>query len=175
MLTISGLGATQLPYSCTASICYGIGSYDQTIRQMQNAINRYVALVPSLKAISVDGKIGSGTVAALKAIKDWMPTNAAPYVALVNASISKETAAASAGSLASLLSSYVGASPSAPPVVTQPTKPPSTSPVPSLPPNIPDLFTPPSGASNKKWYVLGALALAGVGGLAYWNYRENAK
>lgn len=173
---ISGLGATQLPYSCTASICYGIGSYHQTILQMQNAINRYVALVPSLKAIAVDGKIGAGTVTALKAIKDWMPTNAAPYVALVNASISKETAAASAASLASLLSSYVGASSSVPPVVTQPSTPSSSSsPVPSLPPNIPDLFTPPSGASNKKWYVLGALALAGVGGLAYWNYRENAR
>ncbi len=171
----SMLGAAN--YSCTGSICYGIGSYHQTLLQLQSAINRFVAIVPSLNAISVDGKIGSGTVSALKKIKDSIPDSPLK-VALINASISKETAAASAASLVSLLNAYTGTSPTAPSPVpaTLPNKPTSAGTSVSPAASMPDIFAPPaSSASNKKWYALGALAVLGVGALAYWNYNEHSK
>lgn len=173
------LGQTQLPYSCTSSICYGIGSYHDTILQLQNAINRFVALVPSLNAIAADGKIGAGTVSALKKIQDWLPNDAAAgplKLLLAQATISKEGVAGSAAGLVKSLSQYTGTSPSSKPSVPAqpPDKPTSAGTTISPAPAI-DIFRPPGeSGSNTKWLALGGVVTLAIGFLVYRNYKEHA-
>lgn len=69
------LGLTPV-YKCTSTICYGADGAgvgkgtDGLFRQLQTLINRF-ASVASFSPIGIDGKLGAGTVAALKRIGQW--------------------------------------------------------------------------------------------------------
>jgi len=176
---ISGfLGADATAYSCTSTICYGVGTVnDAAVRAFQSAINRYASKA-GFSAFVADGKIGNTTLSALKKIAAWLPTNSSAKVGVVNAAISIQTAAAAAtgGGLTSLLNSYassVGAT------STTPAPKPATPATSTLPASqVPDIWTNAaasagsSGGSNTKWYALGAAVLGAVGYLAYRNYKE---
>lgn len=176
---ISGfLGADPSAYSCSGTICYGVGSAnDAAVRAFQSAINRYAALA-GFSVFTADGKIGSTTLNALKKVANYLPSSSSAKIGAINAAISIQTAAAAAtsGSLTSLLNSFLGgAAPTVPVAKPSPAPTPSTSTLPAS--QLPDVWSNASaggggGGSNTKWYALAGIVVAGVGYLAYRNYKE---
>lgn len=177
---ISGfLGADATAYSCTSSICYGVGSAnDAAVRAFQSAVNRYAGLA-GFSVFTADGKIGSTTLSALKKVANYLPSSSAAKIGAINAAISIQTAAAAAtsGSLTSLLNAFIGGAAPTAPVAKPSTPAPTTSTLPAS--QVPDVWanaaaSAGSSGSNTKWYALGGLVMAGVAYLAYRNYKEAA-
>lgn len=62
-------------YNCTSTICYGIGdAAHKALMQLQTVVNSALKATGSSTKVTVDGKIGSGTVSALWALADRIKT-----------------------------------------------------------------------------------------------------
>lgn len=152
------------------TICYATDpKTDSLFRAIQSAVNRYAPAV-GFSPVQVDGKLGSGTVAALQKIAQSLladPMTAAVGVGLTPQVVTKETVARGAQSISTLLTNGFNilqlppvAAPTAP---TAPTTTTTTSP--ALPPPPASMM---GGGLPWKWIVGGAAAIA-VGYFAFFH------
>lgn len=57
-------------FKCLSTSCYGIGAVDLIFRDLQTQLNR-LAGVAGFTKLAVDGKLGAGTVSAVKAVYQY--------------------------------------------------------------------------------------------------------
>jgi lysozyme family protein len=80
--TTPGLGSQPMlvqgrDFNCTSTICYGIGAQNATMLTLQGYINKF-ANAAGFPPISVDGKIGAGTIAAFRKVVAFVLAKAGP-------------------------------------------------------------------------------------------------
>lgn len=151
-------------------ICYGVGSQtDSLFRSIQSLAN-YFAPVAGFSVISIDGKIGASTVAAIAAGARAMlqnPSTSAFDNNLMALAATKELLAQNAATVWSTLQSGISAMGLTP--VAAPT---SKEVIPGTAYTPPVTLAPLSGGGWKPW-AIGVGILAAAAGITYYVYTSN--
>ena len=158
-------------YACKLDICYGVGvAMDTYFRSLQSLINLF-AKAATFTPITVDGKIGAGTIAAAQRIAHYILPNSASAARganLLTLAATKEMLAQNYAQAITLLQAQVAYMNTVGMALT-PSTPPTAQGTPSsaLTPAADDkLVMPPPPPSSKLPWIIGGLAIAAalVGG-----------
>lgn len=178
MLILSGgLGAVSREFvqgedfKCSASVCYAIGSVNHVeLIRLQKQINRFSG-VAKFSPIPTDGSIGNGTLTAARRVATWVKANiAGSSSALIWTSAVADRAALTRQNMffAGVLEGI--ANTKGLPVDVPAPRPTAPQPVPSD-----EIYVEPDSGekSSLVWWILGGVAIVGVGTVGYVMYRQS--
>ncbi len=159
-------------YACGKTICYAKGkANDAILKALQGALNRFSTQL-GFSPIYVDGFIGAQTVKAAQAVVQG--TGLAMNPVMLAASASKEALTALAPSFTSQLLEMAEAQSLAPvPAPKVSTAPKTTAQKQEEAAAAQSTGAKPAAGDHKwLWWVLGGLALAGIGTVGYMTYKR---